>query len=253
MMLARMQRPTFLDSVFERTATRFLRRIHRITHRMPVKARIIGKQRVLVIAPHPDDEVIAVGGTMALHQRAGSEMQTLYATMDDPAPDGSTVRRGEAERAARLLGFDPRFLGLPNGALSLNEESLTRGIEEAIRSFRPEVIYCPFPADHHRDHMSASACTGAAIARSGYDGEICCYEVWPSLWPNAGVDITSVVDVKREAINCYASQVAYLHYVEGALGLNRFRGLKLEVPYAEALFACTPDTFTELCRTLAVI
>ena len=71
MMLARMQRPTFLDSVFERTATRFLRRIHRITHRMPVKARIIGKQRVLVIAPHPDDEVIAVGGTMALHQRAG--------------------------------------------------------------------------------------------------------------------------------------------------------------------------------------
>ena len=90
-------------------------------------------------------------------------------------------------------------------------------------------------------------------ARSGYGGEVCCYEVWTSLWPNAAVDISSVVDVKREAINCYASQVAYLHYVEGALGLNRFRGLKLEVPYAEAFFACEPGTFHELCRTLAVI
>jgi LmbE family N-acetylglucosaminyl deacetylase len=253
MMRGRMRRPTFLDSVFERTATRFLRRIHRITHRMPVRPRAIVKQRVLVIAPHPDDEVIAVGGSLALHQRAGSEMMTLYATMDEPAPDGSTVRRGEAERAARLLGFDPRFLGLPDGALSQHEATLTREIEQVIRSFRPEVIYCPFPADHHRDHMSASACTGAAVTRAGYSGDVCCYEVWTSLWPNAGVDITSVIDVKREAINCYASQVASLHYVEGALGLNRFRGLKLEVPYAEAFFACEPGTFHELCRTLAVI
>ena len=121
-----MQRSTFLDSVFERTATRFLRRIHRVTHGTPVKLRAVEKQRVLVVAPHPDDEVIAVGGTLALHQRAGSEVLTLFVTLDAPAADGSIVRKGEAERAGRLLGFEPRFLGFPDGSCSETEPSQAR-------------------------------------------------------------------------------------------------------------------------------
>jgi len=135
----------------------------------------------------------------------------------------------------------------------LHEPALARVIAQAIRSFRPEVIYCPFPGDHHRDHQSASACTGAAAAETGYKGEVWCYELWSCLWPNIGVDISSVVDIKREAINCYASQVAYVNYVEGSLGLNRFRGLKLGVDYAEALFTCDPRTFIRICRTLAAV
>jgi len=123
-----MQWATFLDSVFERTATRFLRRIHRVTHRMPVKLRAVEKQRVLVVAPHPDDEVIAVGGTLALDQRAGSEVLTLFVTLDAPAADGSIVRKGEAERAARLLGFEPRFLGFPDGSVSLHEPDVASAI-----------------------------------------------------------------------------------------------------------------------------
>jgi N-acetylglucosamine malate deacetylase 1 len=248
-----MQRATFLDSVFERTATRFLRRIHRVTHRMPVKLRAVEKQRVLVVAPHPDDEVIAVGGTLALHQRAGSEVLTLFVTLDAPAPDGSIIRKGEAERAGRMLGFEPRFLGFPDGSVSLHEPDVAGAIADAIRSFRPDVIYCPFPGDHHRDHMSASACTGAAAAQSGYGGEVCSYEVWSNLWPNVGVDISSVVETKRAAIGCYASQIAYLPYAEGALGLNRFRGLKLGVAHAEGLFVCQARAFVEVCRTLATV
>ena len=91
------------------------------------------------------------------------------------------------------------------------------------------------------------------MAQTGYKGQVWCYELWSCLWPNIGVDISSVVDQKREAINCYASQVAYVNYVEGALGLNRFRGLKLGVDYAEALFASDAQTFVEVCRTLAAV
>jgi LmbE family N-acetylglucosaminyl deacetylase len=246
-----MPRLPVLDGLRERTATRFLRRIHRLTHRMPTKLRAIEKQRVLVVAPHPDDEVIAVGGSLALHQRLGSEMLTLFVTLDAPAVN--VARKGEAERVARLLGFDHRFLGFPDGSISSHEPALARVIADAIRSFGPEVIYCPFPGDHHRDHQATSACTAAAVAETGYKGEVWCYELWSCLWPNIGVDISSVVDIKREAINCYASQVAYVDYVEGALGLNRFRGLKLDVAYAEALFASDPRTFIGVCRTLAVV
>jgi len=243
----KMQRSPLLDNILERAATRFLRRIHRITHRMPVKLRAIEKQRVLVVAPHPDDEVIAVGGNLALHQRLDSEVLTLFVTLD------TVVRKGEAERVARLLGFDYRFLAFPDGSISLHEPAVAHGIAKAIRSFRPEVIYCPFPGDHHRDHQSTSACTAAAVAETCYQGEVWCYELWSCLWPNIGVDILSVVDIKREAIKCYASQVAYVDYVEGALGLNRFRGLKLGVSYAEAFFASDPATFIDVCRTLAVV
>jgi LmbE family N-acetylglucosaminyl deacetylase len=126
-------------------------------------------------------------------------------------------------------------------------------IVDGIRSFRPDVIYCPFPGDHHRDHQATSACTGTAVAETGYKGEVWCYELWSCLWPNIGVDISPVVNIKREAINCYASQVAYVDYVEGALGLNRYRGLKLGVDYAEALFVSNPRTFIGVCRTLAVV
>ena len=246
-----MQRPRFLDSILEHTATRFLRNIHRITHRMPAKLRAVEKQRVLVVAAHPDDEVIAVGGNLALHQRLGSEVLTLFVTLDDPAVN--VARKGEAERVARLLGFDHRFLAFPDGSVSSHEPAVTRAIADAIRSFRPDIIYCPFPGDHHRDHQAASACTGAAVAETSYKGEIWCYELWSCLWPNIGVDISSVVDIKREAINYYASQVAYVDYVEGALGLNRFRGLKLGVDYAEALFVSDPQTFIGVCRTLATV
>src|SRR5262249_15260645 len=151
-----------------------------------------------------------------------------------------------------LLGFDHRFLNFPDGSVSYHEPAVARGIVDAIGSFRPDVIYAPLPGDHHPDHQSTPACTGAAVAQSGYRGEVCCYELWSSLWPNIAVDISSVVDIKRRAINCYASQVAYVAYVEGALGLNRFRGLKLGVDYAEALFACPAHTFVDVCRTLAV-
>jgi LmbE family N-acetylglucosaminyl deacetylase len=218
---------------------------------MPVRLQGVEKQRVLVVAAHPDDEVIAVGGNLALHQRLGSEVLTLFITMDSPAADCG--RQGEAECAARLLGFDPRFLGFPDGSISLHEPEVAGAIASAIRSFRPEVIYCPFPGDHHRDHQSASACTGAAVEETRYQGAVWCYELWSCLWPNIGVDISAVAGVKREAINCYASQVAYVDYVEGALGLNRYRGLKLGINYAEALFACEARTFLRLCRTLAVV
>src|SRR5258707_12412854 len=121
-----MQRPPFLDGILERTATRFLRSIHRVTHRMPVKLRAIEKQRVLVVAPHPDDEVIAVGGNLALHQRLGSEVLTLFITLDGPA--ATAVRKGEAERAARLLGFDHRVLAFPDGLVSWHEPAVARMI-----------------------------------------------------------------------------------------------------------------------------
>ena len=66
-------------------------------------------------------------------------------------------------------------------------------------------------------------------------------------WPNCGVDITHVVDQKRAAIECYQSQLT-MPYVDATLGLNRYRGLKLGVDFAEALFVCRLPRYRALCR-----
>lgn len=248
-----MQAPRFLDVMIERAATRFLRRIHRLTHRMPVRLRKIERQRVVVIAPHADDESIAVGGTLAIHRRAGSDVTTLFVTNDPVAADGTWARRPEAEAAARVLGFHHRFLGFTDRHASRQEEAIAAALADAIRELRPDVVFCPFPGDHHRDHQAVSSSTGRAVAASGFSGEVWCYEVWASLWPNVAIDISDVVADKRRAIECYQSQLEYMPYADAALGLNRFRGQKVGVEHAEGLFVCAAPTFLDIARTLDVL
>jgi LmbE family N-acetylglucosaminyl deacetylase len=220
---------------------------------MPIELRRIEKKRVLVVAPHPDDESLAVGGCLALHRRAGSAVSVAFVTIDRPKTSGEIVpRMGEADRASRVLGFDYDILGAVDGSVSRQEEFVTAKLAERIRATKPDLVYTPFPGDHHRDHQAVAASVSAAISNAGFRGEVCCYEMWSSLWPNCGIDISSVVADKRAAIQCYESQLN-LPYVEAVLGLNRYRGLRFGVEFAEALFVCSPATFRDLCRGLSVI
>jgi LmbE family N-acetylglucosaminyl deacetylase len=247
-----MHRPKVVQAALEVTATRFLRRVHRITHRMPFARRRVEEMRVLVVAPHPDDEAIAIGGCLALHRRVGSVTTSVFVTRDQPARGGRVVRRREAEKASKLLGFDCRFLDVPDGTVSRHERTVSRQLAEIVCATKPDIVFSPFPGDHHRDHQAVAASTGEALTESSFRGEIWCYETWSSLWPNCGVDITDVVEQKRAAIECYQSQLS-MPYVDAVLGLNRYRGLKLGVDFAEALFVCRPPRYRALCRTLAVI
>jgi LmbE family N-acetylglucosaminyl deacetylase len=247
-----MQRPRFLEQVIALTGIRFLQRIHRLTHRVPVRLRTIERQRIVVVAPHPDDESIGVGGTLALHRRAGGDVTTLFVTSDPVAADGTWARKSEAEAAAKVLGFRHRFLGFTDGQTSHHEDAITTALADAIRELRPDVVFCPFPGDHHRDHQAVSASTARAVARVGFSGEVWCYETWSTLWPNVAIDISEVVDDKRRAIDCYKSQVAHMPYADSALGINRFRGLKMGVTHAEGLFVCTAPVFLDLSQALAV-
>lgn len=219
-----------------RTAVRLLRRMHRITHRLPVELRSIEPGRVLVIAPHMDDEVIGPGGTLTLHQQAGSTIDVVFCAKG-ATPEADATRKSEARACADLMGFAKlHHLDFPEGALSLHEPALARGLADVVRLTRPDIVFCPFVADHHRDHTACTMATAEGLRRTDFHGEVWAYEVWSPLWPNICVDITEAVDQKRAAIALHESQVAGLHYVDGALGLNRYRGLRVYVDYAEAFF-----------------
>lgn len=250
--------PSLATRLRRAIARRFFVALRRATHRMPSELRTIAKSRVLVVAPHIDDEAIPCGGTLALHARAGSTVHVAFATdsagpSSDPAARArlSGLRRGEAQAAQAILGYaSAEILGFPDGRLTAHEPALAERLAAVVRAQRPDVILCPFPADSHGDHQAAALATSHAAVTAGFGGEIWAYEVWTTIWPNACVDITTVADVKQRAITAHASQMADRDYASAMLGLNRYRGLRHQVGLAEAFFATSAREFASLTATL---
>lgn len=245
-------------AVRDNISRRFLRRIKRATHRAAPQIATIATARVLVVAPHMDDEVIPCGGALLLHRRQGSTIRVVFATdgsagVSDAAIANTLkrVRSAEARAVRDYVGFDDLVeLGFPDGQLARHEDALANSLSEQIRSFRPSIIFCPFPTDGHGDHMATAWAVGAATRLAQWRGEIFAFEVWTTLWPNVLVDITSVAEQKERAIRLYESQMADRDYASAILGLNRYRGLGRGLAFAEAYYACSGSEFARLVADL---
>lgn len=233
----------------------------------PELIRVPAAGSVLVLAPHPDDEVVGCGGTLYQHSRQGARVTVAYMTDGRLGSlrlqgDGLVgveretfqrelvqMRKAEAAAAARILGVGELvFLDFPDGKLQLTCETAGR-VGDLIASRRPDVVYMPFPADRQRDHVE-TARIFSAVAGQAVDGcQVFGYEVWSPLYSNCMVDISDVVEIKRQALLQYATQVADNDFVHSILGLNAYRaafhlGSK---GFAEAFFRCSPQEFRRLC------
>src|SRR5499427_7180434 len=131
----------------------------------------------LVIAPHPDDAELGVGGTILLLKAQGNRVGVLDLTDGEPTPHGSLeIRRRETEAATAILGLDWRGnLGLPNRSLEADLESRHR-LAGMIRQLRPRTMLAPYWEDAHPDHVAASALVDAArfwakLAKTDLPGE----------------------------------------------------------------------------------
>jgi N-acetylglucosamine malate deacetylase 1 len=114
--------------------------------------------RVVVFAAHPDDEILGMGGTIAVHTDAGDAVRIVCVTDGSstqyPGDDELRVRKeSEARRAAAELGVgDYVHLDLPDMRLdTLPHVDVNRVAEEHVRDFQPDVVYTPHP-DVNRDH-----------------------------------------------------------------------------------------------------
>jgi LmbE family N-acetylglucosaminyl deacetylase len=116
--------------------------------------------RVLVLAAHPDDEVLGMGGTIALHASHGDDVRIVCVTDGSSTqyPGDTELRErkyGEARRAASELGVeDYVHLDLPDMRLdTLAHVEVNRPVEEQVRDFRPAIVYTPHP-DVNLDHRA---------------------------------------------------------------------------------------------------
>jgi LmbE family N-acetylglucosaminyl deacetylase len=195
--------------------------------------------RVLVLAPHADDETLGCGGALILHARRGDPVQIVVVT-DGAKGDrrGLTrnlvaARRREASRAAAVLGVPaPEFWDFPDGALT-GARGLTRRISALLEDFRPRVLYRPGTDDPHPDHRALGRAVERALnAVRPPRLSDCRYEIKGAPLPTAVLDISADFPRKRRALAAYRSQRPYL---EPRLiqRLNAARGLLRGVRYGE--------------------
>jgi len=213
--------------------------------------------KVLLIAPHPDDEVLGCGGTIVRMVREGHDVTVAIVTRGTPLFPASQVRRvrAEARKVADLLGIRTlRFLDLPVTTLHLiPEHKLNATFSRLVDEFRPELVLLPFPGDRHEDHRQIFDAAMVAVRPDGRRPlvrRVCCYEtvsethwtapgVEPPFQPNWYVDIGSSLSNKLDAMRLYRSQLdenVPARSLEAIEALARFRGSVAGLRAAEAFW-----------------
>lgn len=183
-----------------------------------------GPLDLLVVAPHPDDAEISVGGTLLRCKALGMRVGVVDLTDGEPTPLGTPeIRARETTAATEVLGLDwRRNLGLPNRKLE-GTLSARRKLAEVIRLTRPQIILAPYGEDAHPDHVAASALCDAArfwakLSRTDLAGDPyhppSIYYYWSihlRIHPQPAfvLDVSEHLEGKLAAVRCYKSQLRH--------------------------------------------
>ena len=211
-------------------------------------------KRILVVAPHPDDETLGVGGTIAKYSEQGHEVTVLVVSGHLPPlypPEAYDATVMESREAFAVLGVaHSHFLAIPATLIGAEPSHVVnQRIGDVVRNVAPHVVLCPYP-DRHVDHrlvfdsvMVATRPVGAARSIE----LLAAYETlsethWnaphiePAFVPNYVVDITAQIDRKVAALNCYGSQVSPYpgpRSIAACKALAQFRGTQAGFAFGE--------------------
>lgn len=211
--------------------------------------------RVLVIAPHPDDEIIGVGGTIAKRAKDGDEVYVCVVTKGkSPLFNDEFIEQGrkECRKADKKLGVkETIFLDFPAVMLETVPRYEFNGkISEVVNSIKPDEVYIPHRGDMQIDHQMVVDATMVAVRPRGnnYPKRVYAYETlsetgWniPNIVnefiPTVYEDITDTYEVKLEAMAIFESQLSAFPEARsiGAIeALAKYRGATVSVKAAEA-------------------
>lgn len=210
--------------------------------------------KVLIFAPHNDDEILGVGGTMARHVAQGDEVYVCEVT-SSLVEERRRLLQSEAKKAHKLIGVkDTIFLDFTVVELPHEEiRKFNKATYDVVKNIEPEIVYFPFYGDMHADHKAVADSVMVAVRplAAPWVREVYMYETlsetgwnYPNVdktfIPNHFVNITEYFGMKENAMKCYESQLKeYPHprSIQAIKALAEFRGSNIGVEYAEA-FMC---------------
>ena len=223
-------------------------------------------KRVLVIAPHPDDEVFGCGGLIYRLKEHGSAVHVLFLTVgttaDFSARGRSTAaeRLAEVERVSGALRFDSHHVAFPGDEYHLRLDALPRrdlvhaierGCALSLERLKPDIVLAPSSSDYNQDHQAAYEATMTALRpgapeHKAFPPVVLTYELPYQAWsvndtqpaPNLLVPLDAdALRAKLGALELYRSQLKSLNgpvSLRGAERLARYRGLLCGAEAAEA-------------------
>ena len=245
---------------------------------IPYEAASLPPGPYLVFAPHPDDETLGMGGTIALAAAAGIGVTVVFVTAGDKGGDPG-IRVREAETAVKTLGVCAHFHLMLHDREVYDEALPERYLRDIVHTVDAATIFLPSFQEIHPDHRATTAKILGFLNRYGFienppphhgqsssaingeetsDGHGGSSErvngvstSLPTLWfyeinrqgeVNRLIDITPVIKIKKEAISCYESQLQQLDYSTQAHCMDVARSITLGegVDYVEGFWCHEP-------------
>lgn len=203
------------------------------------------KNTILVIAPHPDDDLIGCGGSIAKHLDLANRVCIVYVTNGDAfnsnysQAEFTKLRIKETHDAAQAMGLKTENLFfLEETVWDINPNKARLKILALIRNLKPDICYVPHSQDEHVDHKlvhqiameAIKMAPGPWFKRNKEENSwevptVLAYEVWTPLNKFGFVEnITDFIEKKSAALCQHKSQIAEVKYNEATIGLNRYRG-----------------------------
>ena len=214
--------------------------------------------KVLIFAPHNDDEVLGVGGTMAKLARQGHDVYVCEVTSWLQNMESTNRIKKEAIKAHNLLGVkDTVFLDLPVVHLKETPTHIkNKKFFDVVQSIKPEIAFIPHVGDMHVDHGETAMAAMVALRpldnpqlKAIYTYETLSETEWNipntvnGFIPNVWSDISETFEIKNEAMRCFRSQVREFPHprsLEAIEALAKLRGSTIGVHYAES-FICVRE------------
>lgn len=235
-----------------------LKNLNKVTLEPPVSG------KVLVIAPHPDDELIGLGGTLRLHVLSKDEVKIAYITdgsMGFPKSyrptqrerqEMSDKRELEAREGMEVIGVsDLTFLEYKDGKFTVNDNIL-RYMIQLLTNMKPDIIYMPYYFDTNRDHQQVLSLMMQALERTKLQTKVAMYEVWEPLIANLVVGIDKHASVKEDALKVHKSQLNSINYLYSSMGMSAYRGAISEAgDYAEAFLVLDSEVALKLYKRIS--
>jgi len=223
------------------------------------------KLDILMLAAHPDDAELSMGGTIARFTAEGKKVGVVDLTKGEMSTRGNLkIRAKETAGANKILKLKIREnLGLKDGNITLSDSSLKEVVCK-IRKYKPLIVFAPYLNDRHPDHIDASNLIKRAVFNSGlkkfdtitdgksqphYRPEKIFYYMQTYIFnPSFIVDITNYFDTKIKAVKAFKSQFhnsklkeedtfisrpEFLDYVEARA---KFYGFQIGKKYGEPFY-----------------
>ena len=217
-------------------------------------------KKILVVAAHPDDEILGCGGTLIKYQKKGFKIKIIFLSDGESSRAISKKilnkliikRQTQAIKVSKNCKFlKPEFINLPDNKLdSIPIINIIKKIEDEIINFKPGIVFTHSQTDLNIDHQIACKAVTTAtrpLSRT-FVKSIFCFEVPSStecnfseysnnFKPNYFENITNSINFKLKTLKIYKSEIKQWPHARSLPGikiLSQFRGIQIGVKYAEA-------------------